>query len=183
MRKRTLVVAALAAATAAAVPSMGTAASTTAKKTTSTPRINALGGFSFVPNRYTQDKLRFDNDVYRLKSGSTIRIRTRIPGEPHTVSLVSATSVPRTIRAIEGCFEGGVCGRIGQAHEFPEGEGPPAKPIVDVGRPGFDRSGDSVIFGPRTADGVNVKLSASRGKTLNFICAIHPWMQAKIVVR
>ena len=183
MRKRTFGIAVLAAATAAAVPTMGTAASTTATKTTSTPRINALGGFSFVPNRYTQDKLRFDNDVYRLKSGSTIRIRTRVPGEPHTVSLVSATNVPKTARAIERCFEGGVCGRIGQAHEFPEGEGPPAKPVVDVGKTGFDRSGDSVIFGPRAADGVNVKLTARAGKTLNFICAIHPWMQAKIVVR
>ena len=183
MRKRTFAIALVAVASAAAVPSLGTASSSTATKTTSTPRINALGGFSFVPNRYTQDKLRFDNDVYRLKSGSTIRIRTRTPGEPHTVSLVSATNVPKTVGAIGRCFEGGICGRIAQAHEVPEGEGPPGKPVVDVGKAGFDRSGDSVIFGPRPADGVNVKLTAPRGKTLNFICALHPWMQAKIIVR
>lgn len=183
MRKRTLGIAALAVSTAAIVPSMGTASSTTATKTTSTPRINALGGASFVANRYIQDKMRFDNDVYRLRSGSTIQIRTKAPGEPHTVSLVSPTNVPRTMGAIGKCFEGGICGRLGQAHEVPEGEGPPGKPVVDVGKPGFDRAGDSVVFGPRTADGASVKLTASAGKTLSFICAIHPWMQAKIVVR
>lgn len=183
MRRRTLAFAAVAVAAAATTPSMGSASSTTATKTTSTPRINVLGGASFVANRYIQDKMRFDNDVYRLRSGSTIRIRTRAPGEPHTVSLVSAANVPKTMRAIERCFEGGICGRLGQAHEVPEGEGPPGKPLVDVGRPGFDRAGDSVVFGPRSTDGASVRLTASRGKTLNLICAIHPWMQAKIVVR
>lgn len=183
MRKRTLGIAVLAAATVATLPTIGSASHTTATKTTATPTINVLGGASFVANRYIQDKMRFDNDVYRLKSGSTIRIRTRAPGEPHTVSIVSTKDVPKTMGAIEKCFEAGICGRLGQAHEVPEGEGPPGKPVVDVGKTGFDRAGDSVVFGPRPTDRASVKLTASRGKTLKFICAVHPWMQAKIVVR
>lgn len=183
MRKRTLGIAVLAVAIAATVPTMGSASHTTATKSTSTPRINVLGGGSFVANRYIQDQMRFDRDVYRLKSGSTIQIRTRAPGEPHTVSIVSPKDVPKTMSAIEKCFEAGICGRLGQAHEVPEGEGPPGKPVVDVGKPGFDRAGDSVVFGPRPSDRATVKLTAPRGKTLSFICAVHPWMQAKIVVR
>jgi hypothetical protein len=180
MNGRTLA-AGLAAATAllAATPAVAAAASGT--KITTKPSIKMLSGFSFVPNRYTQDKTRFDKDVYSLKSGVTIQIINTSDDEPHTLSIVSRSQVPKTPRALGGCFEGGVCGVLAQAHGFPEGDGPPAVPVVNKGADGLDTPGDSAVFNPKQRR--SLKLTAKKGTTLNFICIIHPWMQAKITVR
>ena len=179
MTRRTLGVALVTATTLVATTAALAAAPGT--KTTRKPSIKMLSGFSFVPNRYTQDKTRFDKDVYSLKSGVTIQMSNMSEDEPHTLSIVGRQQVPKTPRALGGCFEGGVCGALAQAHQFPEGEGPPAVPVVNKGADGLDTNGDSLFFNPKQRR--SVKLTAKKGKTLNFICIIHPWMQAQIRVR
>jgi plastocyanin len=180
MTRRTLGAALLAASTLMATTA-AVAATPAGTKTTTKPSIKMLSGFSFVPNRYTQDKTRFDQDVYSLKSGVTISIRNTSSDEPHTLSIVKKSQVPKTPRTLGGCFEGGVCGALAQAHQFPEGEGPPAVPVVNKGADGLDTTGDSVFFNPNQRR--SLKLTAKKGTTLNFICIIHPWMQAQIRVR
>ena len=147
-----------------------------------TPRnatLTVKGGTIFKPNRFVGDSLRFGSDVTAIKSGGTLTIkdRTREP-QPHTFSIVRKSQVPRTARQLERCK---VCGTLGQAHGAPEnGEGPPTIPLVDKGAKGFDQAGDSLAFAGRSA---KLKITAKTGRTLNFMCVIHPWMQGKVVVR
>ncbi len=177
MKRRTLGVAAIAVATLTAAPAVSSAVTTS----TSKPKIDILGGASFKANRYIQDRMRFNKDVYRLKSGTTIQIRSKTPGEPHTVSVVRRADYPKTVKGFETCFMKGPCGKLGEAHGFPEGDGPPTTPLVNTGKAGFDRTGDSIVIAPNGKG--SVKLTAAKGQTLQLLCIIHPWMQAKIVVK
>jgi hypothetical protein len=52
---------------------------------------------------------------------------------------------------------------------------------VDVNKPGVDGPGDSYFIAP-TAKKLTFKVTAKKGTTLYFLCAIHPWMQAKVIV-
>jgi hypothetical protein len=52
---------------------------------------------------------------------------------------------------------------------------------VNVGGAGFDTPGDSVFFDPKSK--TKIQLTAKKGKTLYFMCIIHPQMQAQIKVR
>lgn len=146
-----------------------------------TPRnatLTATGGTVFKPNRFIGDGQRFGRDVTVMKSRGTLTIKNRTR-EPHTFSIVRRSQVPRTARQAERCT---VCGALGRAHGIPEnGEGPPTIPLVDKGARGFNQPGESVAFGPRQQ--VKTKITARTGRTLRFICAIHPWMQGRIAVR
>ncbi len=52
--------------------------------------------------------------------------------------------------------------------------------LVNVGRTGLNTEGDSRILLPRQS--LFATVTAPAGTTLNYVCAIHPWMQAKIHV-
>jgi plastocyanin len=60
------------------------------------------------------------------------------------------------------------------------------KEVVEAGSAGFDTggdkttAGDSVYLPPKGK--VTFKVTAKKGTTLNFICAVHPWMVATIKV-
>jgi len=180
MKKLVLGAALVSVAAAAAVPAFG---ATVTKRTTS-PNLDIHGGVKFEPNRYIQDQQRFAKDVYALKSGAQIKIANKATGEPHTVSVVSKSDLPKNMRAFGGCFEGGICGQLTQAHGFPEGGGEPKTPLLDKGAAGLDTKGDSISIAPFGPGGkATVKLSAKKGKQLYLLCIIHPWMQAKISVK
>ena len=146
-----------------------------------TPRnatLTVKGGTVFKPNRFIGDGMRFGRDVTVIKSRGTLTIKNRTR-EPHTFSIVRKSEVPRTARQAERCT---VCEVLGQAHGVPpNGEGGPTIPLVNRGAPGFNQRGDSVAFGPRQQ--VRAKITARSGRTLNFICALHPWMLGKVAVR
>jgi plastocyanin len=133
----------------------------------------------FKVNRYFQEGCRFAEDSYKIRAGGTITIDNR-SDEPHTFSLVKGSQLPRNLRQAEKCFEG-ACGALAQAHGFPEGEGPPANPLVNLGATGFDSPGDSVFFDPKTK--TNEQITAKKGQTLYFLCIIHPQMQSRIAVK
>ena len=180
MRKIMLGAALVSVAAVAAVPAFGAAVA----KTSTKPTINILGGTSFVPNRYIQDQQRFAKDVYVLKSGAQIKISDKGTGEPHTVSVVNKSDLPKTMPAFGKCFAGGVCGQLTQAHGFPDGEGPATTPLLNKGATGLDAKGDSIVTAPEgPGRNATIKLSAKKGKSLYLLCVIHPWMQAKISVK
>jgi hypothetical protein len=39
-----------------------------------------------------------------------------------------------------------------------------------------------VFVGPEPGSSADAKITAAKGTKLYFICAIHPWMQAKVIV-
>ena len=47
----------------------------------------------------------------------------------------------------------------------------------------IDRPGDSGVTGPgKKGESIDLKVTAKPGTKLNFLCLVHPWMQAVVVV-
>jgi len=145
--------------------------------------IEQKAGTGFKANRWIKDKLRFDQDVYTVQSGGFLKVVNTKPGEgPHTVSIVKKKDLPTS-------FNCPVCNKLGKAHGAdPNSEGPPKFQFVENGEgqnnpADFNKPGDSGITGPNKGDKFKVKVTAPAGKTLHFMCIIHPWMQAKVKVQ
>src|SRR3954452_23398715 len=121
----------------AAVPSR-----TTVKQSTS---------FKFVPNRYIQDGLRFNKDVYKVKSGGTVNFVFTVTDEgPHTLTVVKKKDVPKTPRTI---FNSPALNKLAMAHGAdPNSDAPPKFQYLENGvgendkPPVLDRPGDSATF-------------------------------------
>jgi plastocyanin len=147
-------------------------------------KIVIKGGPSFQPNAYFKETLHFVAGTVTVRSGATVTL-TNTTADPHTLSIVKHSEVPRTIGQLENCS---VCETIAQSHGVnphgPPTAGPPPHPVVDVGNAGFDQPGDSIIIGPKGPGGrVTFKVTAKPGTTLYFMCAIHPWMQGRFQVK
>lgn len=141
-----------------------------------------------VPNRYIQDGLRFDKDVYKVKSGGTINFVFTVTSEgPHTFTVVNKKDLPKTAKAINKCA---ICEKLGQAHGAdPNSEAPPKFQFLENGvgengtPPNVDRPGDSGVFMTnKKGEKISFKVTAKKGKELYFMCLIHPWMQAEVQV-
>jgi hypothetical protein len=142
--------------------------------------------FAFKPNRYIQDGLRWNKDVYNVKSGGTLHLKYNVKDEgPHTFTVMRKRDVPSSAKDLFNCK---VCNKLTKAHGAdPNSDAPPKFVFLENGKgqntpPNVDRPGDSagIGFGPGP---VNLKVTAKKGTTLHFICLVHPWMQAKVVVR
>jgi plastocyanin len=140
-----------------------------------------------VPNRYIQDGLRWAKDVYTVKSGGTITVVNTVATEgPHTFSIVSKKDLPRTAKAVENCK---ICNKLAVAHGAdPQSNAPPKFQFLENGvgqntPPNLDRPGDSGVTGQgQKGEKISFKVTAKKGKTLYFMCLIHPWMQGKVQV-
>jgi hypothetical protein len=106
---------------------------------------------------------------------------------PHTFSLVTKSSLPKTQKQRKECFTPGkIC--MGIAHWYGlKGEESPKNPIVEAGAKGWDtmgtatKKGDSYFFGKKGAS-IEQVVSAKAGTTLYFMCAVHAFMQGSIKV-
>lgn len=167
-------------ATGAAVGAVGKAPA----KTT----IKVSQKLKMKPNRYIQDGLRWDRDVYAVRSGGTLHVVNTAAGEgPHTFTVVRKSDLPRTIAKLFNCK---VCNELGQAHGAdPESDAPPKFPFLENGTgqatpPNVDRPGDSGVTGEgKKGEFIDLKVTAAKGKKLHFMCLIHPWMQARVDVK
>ena len=50
-----------------------------------------------------------------------------------------------------------------------------------MGKEGVDQAGDSIFVPPGGT--VRFNVSAAAGRTLNYLCVIHPWMQGRLRVK
>jgi plastocyanin len=144
--------------------------------------ITAVGGTKVKANAYVQDAQHWDADSYKVKSGDTVTLRDKsTEGQPHTLSLVK--KLPRTPAQIMGCD---ACGPLMEAHQANPETGEVGQELVQAGGDGFDTggdksaAGDSIYLPPKGK--VTFKVTAKAGTTLNFICAVHPWMLGTIKV-
>jgi hypothetical protein len=139
------------------------------------------------PNRYIQDGLRWNRDVYKVRHGGTLHVVNTAAGEgPHTFTVVKKSDLPRTAAAIFSCK---VCEKLGQAHGAdPNSDAPPQFQYLENGTgqatpPDVDRPGDSGVTGEgKKGESIDLKVTAKKGKELYFMCLVHPWMQAKVTV-
>lgn len=149
--------------------------------------VNAVQKVQFKVNRYVKDGMRWQKDVYQVRSGGTITIVNKASDGPHTFSIVAKKDLPRTTKQINNCK---VCGTIAQQFGVDpnsNSDAPPAQLYTEDGvaqdaPANFDKPGDSVFVGPAPGDKATAKITAKKGTTLYFMCAIHAWMQAKIIV-
>jgi hypothetical protein len=141
----------------------------------------------FQINRFVQDTLRWNKDVYTVKSGGTLHIVNLAADEgPHTFTVVARKDEPRTLAALFGCK---ICEKLGKAHGAnPNSNAPPKFPFLENGvgqqkPPLVDRPGDSGVTGKgKKGESIDLTVTAPAGTKLYFICLIHPWMQAEVDV-
>jgi len=140
-----------------------------------------------VPNRYLQDGMRFSPGTVTVKSGGTLTFEYgNKQMEPHTLTIVPQSQLPKTVQQVENCA---VCEKEATPHlknpkAPPDEHNPFVHWVLNKGRPGLDTVGDSVAIQPDPKHkSISVKVSAKPGTTLYFVCAVHAWMQGKIVVK
>jgi hypothetical protein len=107
---------------------------------------------------------------------------------PHTFSLVTKGSIPKTPKARQTCFTPKhICMAIAHWHGT-NGKGPITKNPVKAGAEGWDtlgsitKTGDSWFTGSKPNTSIVQKVTAAAGTTIYFMCAIHPWMHGSIEV-
>jgi hypothetical protein len=172
---------------AVGVSGVAVAANSAAVPTKTT--IKAVQTLKMKPNRYIQDGMRWDKDTYTIKSGGTLTVLNNAPGEgPHTFTVVREKDLPKTAAQAFNCK---ICNKLAQAHGAdPNSDAPPKFQYLENGvgqatPPNVDKPGDSgvtTITQPKRGEKISLKVTAKKGKTLYFLCLIHPWMEAKVVV-
>jgi hypothetical protein len=158
----------------------GTALAASPKKAPKNARIEMKGKTTVKLNKFIRDSVHFSPGKDSIRTGGTLTLKNRTE-EPHTFSIVKKSDVPKSPRKIFDCGSPGtICDTIFTGHQ-PDAQGNPTKPVVDVGAAGIDQPGDSIVLNPKQSMKANV--SASKGTTLYFMCAIHAWMQGQLRVR
>ena len=154
--------------------------------------IRIVGGTKFKAGKYLKDDVRFAPANLAVKSGATVTLLNKgTDPAPHTISFVKRAFLPKG-------FEFAAAGALMAAHQVDEQneEAPPGVLVVDNGAAAADQTaplsvdslgddkqaGDSQFFGPETKK-LTFKVTAKKGSTLPYYCAVHPWMQAKITVK
>lgn len=150
--------------------------------------VKAFSTTKYAINKYEQDDVRFSPGTITVQSGSTLTLEYGDKGEqdPHTLTIVPKSQLPKTARQIDNCA---ACHKYALPHlKNPTAPPGPANPIahfvLNKGQAGLDTVGDSIAIQPDPKHtSVSVKVTAKPGTTLYFLCAVHPWMQGKIVVK
>ena len=154
----------------------------------SVTRIKAVTSAPTVKiNRYIQDGLRWNRDIYKVRSGGTLHIVNRAAGEgPHTFTVVRPKDEPHTGLQVARCL---ICAKLGKAHGAdPSSDAPPTFPFLENGvgqatAPSVDVPGDSGLTGTgKKGEHIDLVVTAPSGSKLYFMCIIHPWMQAEVDV-
>jgi len=138
-------------------------------------------------NRFVQDTLRWNKDVYTVKSGGTLHVVNMAADEgPHTFTVVAAKDEPKTAQQLFGCK---ICEKLAKAHGAdPNSNAPPKYPFLENGvgqatAPSVNQPGDSGVTGKgKKGESIDLKVTAPAGTKLRFMCLIHPWMQAEVDV-
>lgn len=109
---------------------------------------------------------------------------------PHTFSLVTKGSIPKTPNARKNCFTPKhICLAIAKWHGFnPKTEKISINP-AKAGPEGWStmgnatgKKGDSWFTGEKPGGSITQQVTAAPGTTLYFQCAVHPWMHGKVTV-
>ncbi len=138
--------------------------------------VRTIGNNTFAANARISSNLRFLPGDIRIKSGGVLTLRHMDKtSEPHTLSIIDADELPGSIDDVFNCgAPGTVCDDIfSSLGDGAVSEGPGTEP-------GLDGRLDTLWIEP--GDSVNVVVSAPAKTELAYICAIHPWMQGRIIV-
>ena len=108
---------------------------------------------------------------------------------PHTFSLVTKGSLPKTPKARKGCFAPKhICLAVAMWHGFNPKTEQITKNPAKAGPAGWStmgstsKKGDSWFSGETKGGHFAQEVTAEAGTTLYYLCAVHPWMQGKVNV-
>ena len=141
--------------------------------------VRTAGGPEFEPNQRISDTTRWSPGPLIVRpSERVIWIDRDETPDPHTITIVSRREVPRTLGQLSQCR---ACA-LSNAHlaDPSNPESDIARTRVNRGRPGLDARGDSLFLPP--GGRIGAVISAPVGRTLHYICGIHPWMIGSITV-
>jgi hypothetical protein len=188
MAKRLRLVGVAAALGACAVVGLGGSASATSQSAKVNPGVTKI-----TAEFDRADKRLFFDGPATVAAGEELKIKNntnpRAVG-PHTFSLVREKDLPKTKNQLKACAKKlkGICGAIVKWHDVNVETGEVGENPVDVGKNGWDekgslkRKGDSVVLDRGRGQSFKRPVTAPIGKTLFYICAVHPDMQGKLTV-
>jgi plastocyanin len=148
--------------------------------------VEVRGGDILQPGQFIKNNFRFVPRNITVSSGDVVRWvdRDRDADDPHTVTIARKADLPQTIAQLDACYEpGGFCITTIEAHDPGLDEQPPFNFRVNRGGPGLDARGDSLLFGGPFDQAIRGRVTAPAGRTLYYLCVIHPWMQGSITVQ
>ena len=128
-----------------------------------------------------------------VEAGTELKIKNKTNPRkvgPHTFSLVKEKDLPVTEDEIKDCAKRfkKICGAIIRWHKVNLQTGEVGRNPVEADKGGWDqlgslnRKGDSWVAEQRK-ESFKQEVDAPEGKTLTFICAVHPEMQGELRVR
>jgi hypothetical protein len=157
------------------------------------PDATSVAGTATVTMKADKKGIRFVSPK-SVAVGSILRVVNASDPQkvgPHTFSLVTKSSLPKTSKARKLCFaKGHICRSIAQWHGV-KGNGPVKVNPAEAGLEGWDTSGsvttkgDSWFSGNKKGTSFEqpVSLDVSGGsQRIYYLCAIHPWMQGSTEV-
>jgi plastocyanin len=145
--------------------------------------VEILGGVTIVAEESLTVNFRFAPVEVTVASGEKVRWENNadLP-EPHTVTLVKQSKLPQDLAGLEACYgPGEPCSRALNKH----GPRRDRKIVVEDDKDaeiGLDEPRDSRWIEASAGSALTARISADAGQTLYYLCAIHPWMQGRIVV-
>jgi plastocyanin len=180
---------ALAVPAAALTVILGSSSLAGAAETTITP----TGKTDVITMALTKGKLTFEGPESVTVGDQLQVINKTNPKQvgPHTFSLATKGSQPKTRKAQKSCFSPKkICLAIAKWHGFNPKTEKITTPLVKVGPAGWStmgdatgKKGDSWFTGEKKAGtSVTQQVTAEAGTTLYFICAVHPEMQGQVKV-
>lgn len=159
----------------------------------STAAVTPTGNTAVISMELTKGKLKFVGPE-AVVAGDQLEIVSKTNPKqvgPHTFSLVTKGSLPKTRKAMQSCFSPKkICLAIAKWHGFNPKTEKITKNLVKAGPAGWStmgnatgKTGDSWFSG-ETKKGTHVsqEVTAEAGSTLYYICAVHPEMQGSVKV-
>lgn len=158
----------------------------------STAAVTPTGNTAVISMELTKGKLKFVGPE-SVTAGDQLEIVSDTNPKqvgPHTFSLVTKGSLPKTRKAMQSCFTPKkICFSIAKWHGFNPKTEKITKNLVKAGPAGWStmgsnsKTGDSWFSG-ETKKGTHVsqEVTAEPGTVLHYICAVHPEMQGEVEV-
>ena len=104
--------------------------------------------------------------------------------QPHTITIARRSDLPQNIAQLNACYDpGALCAETIEAHDPGSDFTPPFNFRVNRGGPGLDARGDSLLFAGPVNQAIQGQVTAPAGRTLYYLCVVHPWMQGSITVQ